>query len=111
MIKKHQYNQLFSQVGNRIKEVRLRRGLSQAKVAKAAKLTLKSYQRIENSPQNVTLETLASIANALDLAIHDLIPKTKRAKPVKPLGGFETAREAVEFAVQVLRSYQSVDED
>lgn len=51
-----------------------------------------------------------TIAEALEVTIAELIPKTKRFRPVRPLKGFDTTKDAIEFAVLLLRSYQSIDE-
>lgn len=94
----------------KLKEIRLRQDISQAELAKKAKLHLSSIQRMERSPQNLTLENLEALANALGVGIHDLIPKSKR--PTKPVTkSFSTSRDALEFAIEVLRNYQTLEED
>lgn len=51
----------------RIKELRLKAGLTQEKLAGIANIDYKFYQRIEYGKRNITLKTLIKICIALDV--------------------------------------------
>ncbi|MCW5818159.1 MAG: helix-turn-helix transcriptional regulator [Labilithrix sp.] len=77
---------LKSHVGRRIAELRERHGLTQANVAEAIGTTVPNLQRIEYGTQNVTLETLVRIANAIGVRVVEMFeeelegPKKKRTR-------------------------------
>ena len=61
---------------NPLKQLRLRRGLSQSELATAAGLSLNSIRGYEQGTRDInkaTLETLCGLALALDCTIGDLI--------------------------------------
>ena len=60
-------------VAQRIAEVRREKGLTQDQLAESLQCATKNVQRIEYG-QNVTIKTLTRIANALGVAVTDLVP-------------------------------------
>lgn len=96
----------------RIKELRLKQRMSQSEVAKKAGLHVRSYQRIERSPQNLTLENMIRIAHALGVDVQNLLSSTTfRDKEVQIVGrGFKNSDEALEYAISILKCFQKNEE-
>jgi transcriptional regulator with XRE-family HTH domain len=65
--------ELVEQVARRIKALRQARGLTQDAVAEALGIAVKNVQRLEAGRQNLTLKTLAHIADVLDVEPHELL--------------------------------------
>ena len=65
----------YEVMGDRIRLVRTSRNLSQEKLAEAANLTSESINRIENGSMKAKLDTIAVIANILNIPIDYLIGK------------------------------------
>ena len=59
----------MTEIGKRIKEIRLKRGLSQEELAEASKVNLRTIQRIENNETKPREKTLQLIFNALEIEI------------------------------------------
>jgi HTH-type transcriptional regulator / antitoxin HipB len=81
---------LKDHVGRRIAELRERAGLTQADVAETIGTTVSNLQRIEYGTQNVTLETLVKVANALGVKVADFLAEVEgpneqrgRGRPAK----------------------------
>jgi transcriptional regulator with XRE-family HTH domain len=73
-------------LGQRIIELRRERGLTQEKLAEAVPIDARDLRRIE-AGGNTTVETLVSVARALDVAIVALFvsPKSRtRRSPGRP---------------------------
>ena len=70
-------------VAKRIAELRRERGVTQDQMAEGLKCATKNYQRIEYG-QNVTIKTLARIANLLGVTITDLVPPPPTGKRRPP---------------------------
>lgn len=64
------------EIGKRIKEIRIKRELSQEDLAESAKVNLRTIQRIENNETTPRNKTLKLIFNALDIEIIDQEKKT-----------------------------------
>jgi transcriptional regulator with XRE-family HTH domain len=62
-----------SDVGQRIREWRLRRELSQAEVARLAGITQASLSNYENGKRDLPLTTLLGVARALNVSVGDLL--------------------------------------
>ncbi len=62
-----------SGVGQRIREWRLRRELSQAEVARLAGITQASLSNYENGKRDLPLSTLLGVAGALNVSVGDLL--------------------------------------
>ncbi len=65
--------QLLTEVGAKIKKVRIGKKLSQNELAMLCKFEKASMSRIEAGKTNVTLLTLYKISRALDVGIADLV--------------------------------------
>lgn len=65
--------EIIAFVARRIKALRVARGLTQDAVAEALGIASKNVQRLEAGRQNLTLETLAKVADVLDVEPHDLL--------------------------------------
>jgi transcriptional regulator with XRE-family HTH domain len=80
---------LIEDVARRIAELRQRAGKTQAEVAEVVETTVSNYQRIEHGLQNLTLRTMAKIANAIGVSVAEFFvappaPQTrKRGRPKK----------------------------
>ncbi len=79
-------DELLSLVGARIAELRENLGLRQGDVAERLDIALKNYQRLERGGQNLTLRSLARIAQALETEVADLfvIPRPRERKRGRP---------------------------
>lgn len=63
----------YKTVGDRIREIRLSKGMSQAALAEKAHLSLPALNSIENARSRVWLITFARIAEALEVSADDLL--------------------------------------
>lgn len=72
----------YVSIGKRIKEIRLKRGITQEKLAETVNISVPHISRIENGWASPSLQTLVDICNALDITIDDLmqdsIPAARR---------------------------------
>jgi transcriptional regulator with XRE-family HTH domain len=90
-------------VGEKIRERRQARGLSQDGLAKAVGLKRPSLTNIEKGRQNVLLHTFCEIAETLNTSATDLLPGRKRteAKDMPDLGALrKEVREFVEAGIK-----------
>jgi transcriptional regulator with XRE-family HTH domain len=62
-------------LGRRIRQLREARGLSQAALAKKARISRITLLRVENATQDLTTEKLERIARALGVRVRDLFPE------------------------------------
>jgi transcriptional regulator with XRE-family HTH domain len=85
-----------------IRTIRTKATLSQTQLAKKAGLTARYISRIENDPQNLTIETLQKIADVLSVEISELIGVPSNFPAPKSSG------EALEQAISILQSYRSL---
>jgi len=58
--------------GERLKAVRLEKGLTQESLAYAADVELSQIHRLEAGKTNATLSTITSVAKGLDMSLSDL---------------------------------------
>lgn len=65
-----------NQLGNRIKTLRAKKGMSQELLAETSGLSLRTIQRIEYGDSNPTNDSLKRLANALDVSIDDIVDWT-----------------------------------
>lgn len=70
-------------VSSNVKKIRAQKDISQDKLAKASGLDKKYISRLENKPQNITLDVLERLAIGLRCDIKDLL-KTNKSKNAKP---------------------------
>lgn len=64
----------LKQLGNRIREVRKKRGLTQLEVADLADTSSNYFAEIERGQANPSYSMLTAIAKALKVKLSDLIP-------------------------------------
>ena len=64
---------IYQKVGENIKKLRKKQGLSQEKLAGLSKIDPKSIIQIENGKRNPTLKTLRRIAIALEIKPPELL--------------------------------------
>ena len=67
---KHEIN---IRIGNNIRTIRQRKGLSQEKLAELANVHRTYIGMIERAEKNITLVSLEKIANALEVNIEELL--------------------------------------
>lgn len=66
--------------GFKLKEIRLKKGISRVKLAELSKIpleTIKSLEMGKNDPKNAKLSTLVALAKALKCKIKDFYPNDK----------------------------------
>lgn len=66
-------DELKRKLGQRIVELRLKKGWSQADLARACAKDRQAIEKIENGKVNSTLFTLLEIANALEISLSKLV--------------------------------------
>jgi transcriptional regulator with XRE-family HTH domain len=71
-------------VAQRIKALRTARGLTQDAVAEALGIASKNVQRLEGGKQNLTLKTLAHIADVLNVEPYELLSSSGPVAPTTP---------------------------
>lgn len=71
---------ILQNIAKNIKNRRLSAGLSQAKLAELAKMSLSFISTIERSPKNVRIESLEELARALNCSINDLVNSAESAQ-------------------------------
>jgi transcriptional regulator with XRE-family HTH domain len=88
-------DQLIENVGLRVAEVRISKGLTQEALAEALGVSLKHIQRLE-AGRNLTLRTLVLLANGLDVRPAALLEpaRLKRSGPGRPKGAARGATAA-----------------
>ena len=74
-------DQLIEDVGRRVGELRVQAGFTQAELADLAEVSPKYLQRIEAGQENLTLRSLARMANILLVPVTDLFLAPERAAP------------------------------
>ena len=63
----------YQEIGARIRDIRIRRGMSQADLAAKAGLSLPVISSIENARSKIWLVTFARIAEALEVSADDIL--------------------------------------
>ena len=63
---------IYEKLGNRIKSLRKKSGLSQEDIAEKAKIDLTSVSEIESGLRNPSLKTIHKIALALKIPVREL---------------------------------------
>ena len=63
-------------IGSKLLSIRDERRLSQEEMAELLSLSTSTYARIERNETSVEFEKLTSIAEALQVPIHELLPET-----------------------------------
>ena len=62
-----------SVIKNRVKEERIRKNISQSTLSEGLNLSVEQIQNIESNVSNLTIKNAISIANILDVPMHDLL--------------------------------------
>ncbi len=68
----------MNEIGQKIKEIRKKKGLSQEELAESAKVNLRTIQRIENNENEPRGKTLNLICEVLDINIEDILDYGKK---------------------------------
>lgn len=71
-------------VGGRVAERRRDIGLTQEELAERLDVSIKYLQRVEAGQENLTIESVVTVANALEVAPGYLIQQPRSAPPRKP---------------------------
>lgn len=69
-------DELYITIGKRIRDIRQKKGFTQAKLADASSLSRTSITNIEHGRQQLPLHTLYDIAIALNHDVSEFLPKT-----------------------------------
>ncbi len=91
-------------VARNIRAARMQAGLSQEKLSEASGLSIRFISRAENQPQNLTIESLETIAEALGVTVADLTMDPSKGLPKQS----KKAAEALDQAIKVLQSFRSM---
>lgn len=66
---------LLRKLGNRIRKIRLEKGMSQVELANSIGKDQQSIQRLEAGNVNPTFYYLKEVADGLDVEIHEIVSK------------------------------------
>jgi transcriptional regulator with XRE-family HTH domain len=96
--------QVRARLGARLREWRRLRRLTQEALAERAGLSYKFIGEIERGRGNPTIDTLARLAEALDIDVTDLLDTGRSAEPRYPVSprDLQAVREALESVETVL---------
>ncbi|MFU0783880.1 helix-turn-helix domain-containing protein [Thermoanaerobacterium thermosaccharolyticum] len=72
------------QIGDIIKELRLKKGLSQRKLAEIVKLSNTTISDIEKNIRNITIDNLQKIAEALDTTVDEIMRQVNKNQESEP---------------------------
>jgi len=61
----------MDELGNRIRELRMGKGMTQQELAEKSELSLPFINMIENNKRNVSLETLVKLLKVLEMSLSD----------------------------------------
>lgn len=73
LVTKVRDKRLIKEFGAHVKNLRIKRGLSQENLANDADIPINQIGRIERGEINPSLSTINSIAKALDIKLYDLM--------------------------------------
>jgi len=94
-------------VAKNVRALRIKAGLTQSALAKSSRRDVRYISEIENDPQNMTLDTIESLAKALSVLPSELIRTEQEWGPVPS----KRLLPGLDNAIQVLQSYRSLAED
>lgn len=87
-VPKEDPDELARNIGRKVAELRLAQGMTQQELATELRASVQWVSRIENGAENLTLATLAKVANALGVVVVDLFAaprgKVRRAGRGRP---------------------------
>jgi transcriptional regulator with XRE-family HTH domain len=72
-------SEVLKRFGEKLREVRVRAGISQEKLAELAGLHRTYVSSVERGKRNISLESIEKLANALEVTLADLMPASGRA--------------------------------
>lgn len=75
-------------VGRRIRDARGMQGVTQSQLALMTHMTKSYMSEIEAGKKNLTLRTLAKIAECLDVSVADLVSEEEQKPKTRGGGGF-----------------------
>lgn len=90
-----EHSELYSQFGQLVRRHRERLGLNQAEIGQAIGLTRASIANIETGRQRIPLHHLYSLAHALSVDVHALLP---RAAGGASMGADREIQSAIELS-------------
>lgn len=73
MVDKMKIDERMVAFGKRVREVRIKKGISQEKLAEMAGIDRSYMGNIERGEKNVTLKKAYEVCDALEIAIQDLL--------------------------------------
>ena len=73
----------FKLIGNRVKEVRTEKGISQADLAERCKTSAQYLSQIENGRKQASLQTLVSVAEVLGVSLNELLSGNQVNNPAE----------------------------
>ena len=93
-------------VSKNIRSWRIRKGISQEELARVSGHSLRFISRAENQPQNLTIESLDSIARALEIPVFNLL-KDQIKNSSK---GGKVGLDALDQAIKLLHAHRTLIE-
>ena len=72
----------YGKVGERIREIRMNRGITQEKLAELSDLSPQHMNRIEKASRNTSVEAIYRIAAALEVAPDELLYGTENIRKI-----------------------------
>lgn len=67
-----EYLELAHQIGSRIKELRLKKGLTQFDLSAMCNMERANISRIESGKTNLTLQTIVTLSKVLEIEVKEL---------------------------------------
>lgn len=78
--------EVLSELGNRIREIRISQKMTQQELAEKSDLSLPFVNLIENNKRNISLETLVKLLSTLNVSMSDFfLPFSQEDKNVENL--------------------------
>ncbi len=74
------FDNVYAEIGRQIRQLRMKKGLTQERMAELVSLTRTSITNIEKGRQKLPIHTLYVLANALGAQARDLLPEVRRNK-------------------------------
>ena len=78
---------MLQEVSHKIRKERLRRGLSMARLAEIANLSVSHISKVEAEQCEIGLRALLKIATALGMEVTELLPDEMKTIPKMPTNG------------------------
>src|SRR5689334_19938376 len=105
--RKGRRNDIDLHVGARLKQERLRAGLSQQQLAAAAGVTFQQVQKYENGSNRVSAGRLAQSARALKLPIEEFF---RSSDDEPPAAGPEDGRSGSRLVIELVRAFNAIED-